>query len=101
MPALSAPRTLPIEDLPGEPLTQAPPPNQNPVPTSIDPRPNPRYVSHLPAIFTEQYQREQELQEETRRLEAQRQEHAKISKHSIIVYAWTIVSRLLALYYIF
>jgi hypothetical protein len=56
--------------------------------STIDPRPNPRYVSHMPPIFTEQYRREQELQEKNRVVEADRQRRAKLSKQAIIIYAW-------------
>ena len=40
---------------------------------AIDARPNPRHVSHMPPIFTDQYHREQELLEKNHVTEAQRQ----------------------------
>jgi hypothetical protein len=92
-----APHVLPIVNLPDEPSFQVPASTQDPMSTSIDPQ----YVSHMAPIFTEQYQCKQEFQEETRHLEAQRKELAKISKHSIVVYAWTTVSHLLMSYNIF
>ena len=56
--------------------------------STVDPRPNPQYVSHMPPIFTEQYRCEQELQEKNRDVEADHQRRAKLSKQGIIIYAW-------------
>jgi hypothetical protein len=58
----------------------------------VDPRPNPRFVSHIEPIFTQQYGREQQLLESNRAVEAERQRRAKLAKQSIIVYAWREVS---------
>ena len=58
---------------------------------TVDPRPNPRFVSHIEPIFTQQYGREQQLQENNRVVEAERQRHAKLAKQAIVVYAWCTV----------
>jgi hypothetical protein len=97
-PTSGAPHVLPIANLPDEPSFQVPASTQDPMSNSIDPCPDPQYVSHMAPIFTEQYQCKQEFQEETRHLEAQQKGLAKILKHSIVVYAWTTVSHLLMSY---
>ncbi|KAF8204613.1 hypothetical protein BJ912DRAFT_938851 [Pholiota molesta] len=55
---------------------------------SLDARPNPRFRSHMPPIFTEQWQREQELLEEQQRTESQQKVHAALVKNTVTVYAW-------------
>jgi hypothetical protein len=60
------------------------------VATMIDPDlRNARFVSHMPAIFTEQWQREQELQEEKRKQDAHRALVTERAAHSAIIYAWS------------
>lgn len=51
-------------------------------------RPAPRYVSQMPAIFTEQYAREQELAESRRRADAARLATLECSKNQVITYGW-------------
>jgi len=48
---------------------------------------NARYVSHMPAIFTEQLRREQELLEDQRQRDADRIQNKKRSKQSVVIYA--------------
>lgn len=55
---------------------------------SLDANPNPRYASHMPAIFTEQVRREQELAEAKRRTDADRITFESKAKRSVIVYSW-------------
>ncbi len=72
------------------PLSQAPslPTLQPSSSQSLDAQPNPRYVSHMPPIFTEQWRREQELQELKRQQEATRVRYATQAKQAVIIYAW-------------
>ena len=53
-----------------------------------DPRPAPRYVSQMPAIFTEQYAREQGLAESRRKADATRLATAEHSRNQVIAYGW-------------
>jgi hypothetical protein len=50
--------------------------------------PDARYVSHMPAIFTDQLRREQELLEVQRQCDAERIQNEKRSKQTVVVYAW-------------
>lgn len=63
--------------------------------SAIDAQPNPRHVSHMPPIFTDQHHHEQELLEKNHVVEAQRQQLMKQSKHGIVVYAWAKVCYML------
>ncbi|EPQ49803.1 hypothetical protein GLOTRDRAFT_97361 [Gloeophyllum trabeum ATCC 11539] len=55
---------------------------------ATDPRPDARYISQLPAIFTEQYRREQEMHEKRRQDETQRLEAEKRVRQKVTVYIW-------------
>lgn len=55
----------------------------------LNAQPNPRYASHMPPIFTEQWRREQEIAELKRQRDAQQLENASQSKHGVVVYAWS------------
>ena len=56
---------------------------------SLDAHPNSRGASHRLPIFTEQWQREQELAEENRKRDAQRLADSTKAKHGVAVYAWS------------
>ena len=75
-----------------EPPSVQPPvvgtPADAPVDSVINAFPNPRYISHMPPIFVEQWRREQELAEQKRTIDAHRIASAKQAKHSVAVYAW-------------
>jgi hypothetical protein len=43
----------------------------------------------MPAIFTEQWPRERELQEERRKQDARRALVAEQAKHTTVIYAWS------------
>jgi hypothetical protein len=73
-------------------LSQGPPTPGLNIQQVLDPRPNPRYVSQMPAIFTEQWEREQQLHEKQRQANASRINHKQRSRQNIIVYAWLSVS---------
>jgi hypothetical protein len=45
----------------------------------------------MPAIFTQQSAKEQQLRERRREIDARRQVNAQSVKHNIIAYAWTAV----------
>lgn len=51
-------------------------------------RPAPRYVSQMPAIFTAQYAREQELAESRRRADSARLATLEHSRNQVITYGW-------------
>jgi hypothetical protein len=70
---------------------QALPPTlpMSPANSSLNAHPNPRYASHMPPIFTEQWQCEQELAEENRKCDAQRLADSTKAKHGVVVYAWS------------
>ena len=55
---------------------------------TVNALPDARYVSHMPAIFTDQLRREQELLEDQRQRDAERIQNEKRSKQSVVVYAW-------------
>lgn len=65
------------------------PSEPSPSTLSLDARPNPRFQSHMPAIFTNQWKQEQELEEERRIIESQKKLHAAQVKHTVTVYAWS------------
>ena len=56
---------------------------------TLNAHPNPRYVSHMLPIFTEQWRREQELHEEKRQQDATQTLFAAQSKQALIIYAWS------------
>ena len=56
---------------------------------SLDARPNSRFNSHMPAIFTDQWKREQEMEVERKRMESVKKVHATQVKHTVTVYAWS------------
>ncbi|KAF4584777.1 hypothetical protein EYR38_002008 [Pleurotus pulmonarius] len=80
-----------FESLPRDP---SPPPlasqlpSRNNVPRILDASANPRYARQMPPIFTQQIQREQEIQEEKRLALASQQDCAQRAKHTISVFAW-------------
>lgn len=82
------PQEVPIVSSSGRPSSSLPAPAMQSNAPTVDPRPNPRYVSHILPIFTEQYGREQQMQEKNRAVEAERQRRAKLSKQGVIIYAW-------------
>jgi hypothetical protein len=57
-------------------------------PSSVDPRPNPRYISQMPPVFTEQYAQEQDLAEKRRKAEAERLDAIAKAKHRVVAYSW-------------
>jgi hypothetical protein len=63
-------------------------PTALPALASLDANPNPRYASHMPAIFTEQVRREQELAEAKRRTDAEQIACESKAKRSVVVYSW-------------
>jgi hypothetical protein len=75
-------------------LTILPPPSAPPstgrtAPLStVDPCPNPRYISQMPPIFTEQYAQEQDLAEKRCKAEAERLGAIAKAKHCIVAHAW-------------
>lgn len=77
------------------PISSEPTANISTFTHSIDARPNPRYVSHMPPIFTEQYEQEQLLREKQWKLDLTRLDSLHKSKHTIILYAWLEVRVLL------
>ena len=70
-------------------LTSPPTEPSSSLPEVVDARPDPRFASHLHLIFTETLARQHELQEQKRRLDSERQDHAKKTKERVAVYAWT------------
>jgi hypothetical protein len=69
-------------------VNPAPAPLSLPDIESLDARPNARFRSHMPPIFTEQWKEEQELWAEQRRTESQQKTHATLVQHTVTVYAW-------------
>ena len=61
----------------------------SPADSSLDARLNPRYSSHMPPTFTEQWGREQELAEENGKRDAQHLANATKAQHGFVVYAWS------------
>ncbi|KAG6824017.1 hypothetical protein H0H92_008255, partial [Tricholoma furcatifolium] len=97
-PSIPAQETLfppvPSDAAPSIPTQQtlSPPVPSNAAPsTSRNALPDPRYASHMPPIFTEQWEREQQLREERRCADAARIEGVKRAKHTVVVYAWSEV----------
>jgi hypothetical protein len=93
---LSVTSTLPSASTLPTPFTQSMPSTSSiqssappSVSLSLDARPNSRYVSHMPPIFTEQWETEQILRERQRKTDASRLENINKSKHTVVVYAWT------------
>jgi hypothetical protein len=63
--------------------------------TSLDARPDPRYASQMPAIFTSQFAVQQRLEEEKRQNEAERLANIKRTSQEVIVHVWSVVCRIL------
>ncbi|EDR05526.1 uncharacterized protein LACBIDRAFT_329487 [Laccaria bicolor S238N-H82] len=72
------------------PLLTLPESSQPPLSEIVDARPDPRFTSHLHPIFTETLAQQHELREQKRKLDSERQAHAKRTKERIAVYAWTM-----------
>jgi hypothetical protein len=62
---------------------------------TVDPRPNPRYTSQMPPIFTLAAARAQEQEEKRRNLDAKRLLDAKSAQHHVVVYSWYKVHAIL------
>ncbi|KAF8968976.1 hypothetical protein BDZ97DRAFT_301254 [Flammula alnicola] len=71
------------------PMTNTSPAQTSPDLRSLDARPNPRFNSHMPAIFTDQWKREQEMEVDRKRTESEKKVHAAQVKHTVTVYAWS------------
>lgn len=54
----------------------------------MDAGPNPRYVSHMQPIFTEQWKREQEIRAKQHEVNSSRLENINKAKHTVVVFAW-------------
>jgi hypothetical protein len=80
-------------DEPNLPEHSPPPPNQAEVANArtVDTFANPRYASQMPAIFTQQHAREQELAERRRMLDAERLTHTQLARHHVLAYCWPVV----------
>jgi hypothetical protein len=57
----------------------------SPANSSLDARPKPRDALHMPPIFTEQWQRKQELPEENQKRDSQRLADSTTAKHGVVV----------------
>jgi len=79
---------VPIVSLLGGLSTSLPAPAMQSNASTVDPCPNPCFVSHIEPIFTQQYGDEQLLLENNWAVEAECQWWAKLAKQSIVIYAW-------------
>jgi hypothetical protein len=58
---------------------------------AVDMFSNPRYSSQMSAAFTQQYARQQELEEQRRATDAARMERQEKARHNVVVYGWAKV----------
>lgn len=54
----------------------------------VDPRPNPRFISHMPAVFNKQYATEQHLHEQKRAEDEEKLKNKKRAKETVVGYTW-------------
>ncbi|KAF8894186.1 hypothetical protein CPB84DRAFT_1837276 [Gymnopilus junonius] len=93
-PMLPPPASFPLhseQPRSSTPLPTPPPAelSELPLPEVVDARPDPRLASHLRPIFTEALAQQHEFREQQRKLDSERQAHAKKAKERVAVYAWT------------
>lgn len=63
-------------------------PSTPPFSETLNALPDANYVSHMPAIFTQQLCHEQELLEDQCQHDAERIQNEKRAKQSVVIYAW-------------